>query len=573
MRAAIYTRYSSENQREASLEDQERVCRAEADRLGYPVVRVFKDAALSGQLSEEQRPGFAAMQDAARRKEFDVLIVDDTSRLSRNAGDSMKIQDRLRFLGVGLITRDGVNTVANPKSSDLVFGIKSVINQEFLRDLGAKTHRGLEGRARNGFSPGGLPYGYRSKPEYDGADRIIGYRRVVYEPEAAIVRRIFRLYVGDENGKSHSARQIVRILNAEGVSPPGARWKNKTTRQAKTWSYTAIIGHRRLGKGILNNRLYIGKAAWNRSQWMRDPDTRAYHYRIRPAGEWVETDVPELRIVPQDLWERAQKRAVVASVTHGAESRRNVGKYLLSGFVKCAVCGGSYIKANHSYRCGTHRNRGEMVCSNTRGITVEKLDREVIAALRTHLYTPANLGTIVGAVRDELAVLAKKDARPTDQTKALREVEREIEHIKQVVRVGKATDSLLEMLEEAETRRKALAAGQSGSRPEDSQAKLERILTDLPERVAACLQDLESLLSAKQVEHGRTLLGSLITEIRIHKDGTAEICGDLQGVLSLVTREKLTMVAGGGGFEPPLTGPEPVVLPLDDPPAQRQHPL
>src|SRR2546428_3845412 len=133
MRAAIYTRYSSENQREASLEDQERVCRQKADGLGYSVVRVFKDAALSGQLNEEQRPGFAAMQDAAKRREFDVLIVDDASRLSRDRADADRVFQRLEHWRIGLITcAGGVDTVANPDGSDLVFGINAVINRQFL---------------------------------------------------------------------------------------------------------------------------------------------------------------------------------------------------------------------------------------------------------------------------------------------------------------------------------------------------------------------------------------------------------------------------------------------------------
>ncbi len=554
LKAAIYARYSSENQRETSLEDQIRLCRQEADRLSYAVTKVYTDRAMSGQLSEDQRPGFAAVIESAKHREFDVLIVDDASRLSRNAGDALKFQERMRYLGIGLVSRaDGINTVQNPRNSDLVFGIKSVINREFVRDLGEKVWRGLEGRARKGFNPGGLPYGYRSEPVHEGG-RIIGYRRVVYQSEADVVRRIFRLYVGDEDGQRRSSRQIAKLLNAEGISPPGARWQNRTTRQAKSWSYTAIIGHRRLGTGILNNRLYIGKATWNRSQWMRDPDTRAYRSRIRPANEWVEVDVPELQIVSDELWEKAQARAVTAFVTAGAESRGNVGKYLLSGFVKCAVCGGNYTKANRSYRCGTRRNRGEMACSNARGISVAKLDRAVIAAIREHLYTPENVGAIIRYVRDELAALARQKAKPTDQMKALREVEREIQHIKRAVKLGKATESLLEMLEDAERRRKALIAGQDAPRRENVQVRLERVLADLPARVQACLQDLETLLRVQQVERGRAILGSFVTEIRIHPDGTAEICGDLHRVLSLVSREKFTLVAGAEGFEPPTSG-------------------
>ena len=543
MRAAIYARYSSENQREASLEDQERLCRQEADRLGYTVTKVYQDAALSGQLNEDQRPGFQAMLVDAKSKAFDVLIVDDASRLSRDTADALRVLKRLEFWGVGFVARaDGIDTTTNGKGSRLLYGIKSAMNEEFIRDLAAKTHRGLEGRARNGFSPGGLPYGYRSEPVYDAERRIIGYKKVVFEPEAEIVRRIFRLYVGDEDSKPCSSRTIVRMLNREGIAPPGARWKNKTVRQATTWSYTCIIGHRRLGKGILNNRLYIGKAAWNRSQWQRDPDSKKYRYRVRPAEEWVEVDIPELRIVPQDLWERAQKRVVVAAMTNGAESKRGIGKYLLSGFLRCGVCGGSYIKTNQGYRCGNHRNRGPEVCTNRRGVTVEKLDRSVIAAIRTKLYTPENLGKIIEYVRDELMVLARQEAKADrdvpDQAKALRDVEREIENIKAAVKLGKATESLLTMLEDAERRRKALVAGREVPRRDDVQARLERVLRGLPARVQACLADLERLLSVEQVAHGRAILGSLVSEIRIHPDGTADISGDLHGVLSLVSRDR-----------------------------------
>jgi site-specific DNA recombinase len=555
MRAAIYTRYSSDNQREASLEDQERLCRQEAARLGYSVVHVYKDAALSGQLGEHGRPGFQAMLAAARREEFDVLMVDDASRLSRDAGDALKIQERLLFLGIGLVARaDGINTLQNPKNSALVFGIKSVINREFLRDLGEKTWRGLEGRVRSGFSPGGLPYGYRSKPAFDAPGRIAGYRRVIHEPEAEVVRRIFRLYVGDEGGQAHSSRQIAVRLNEEGIAPPGARWKNKTVRQAATWSYTAIIGHRRLGKGVLNNPLYIGRMVWNRSEWMRDPDTKAYRYRVRPATEHVEVEVPELRIVPQDLWERAQVRLALQDVPR-ANGRQNVGKYLLSGFVKCAECGGSYSKKNHSYYCANHRNRGDRACSNKRGITVERLQRIVIDALRRKLYTPENLKTIIANVRDELLVRAKTGERarlavdPVEQSRRLREVEQEIENLKAALRFGKATEIIMEMLAEAGRRRKALQTSQELPSHDDMRAKVERVLAELPERVQAHLEDLETLLARNQVGRGKDILAALGTEIAICPDGRAEIRGDLGKALVLVSGRQRESVLSWLGEE------------------------
>ena len=89
MRAAIYARYSSENQRASSIEDQVSLCRQEAERRGWTVAREWTDAGVSGAVGEDQRPGFREMMAAAKRREFDVVVVDDLSRLSRDTSDAL----------------------------------------------------------------------------------------------------------------------------------------------------------------------------------------------------------------------------------------------------------------------------------------------------------------------------------------------------------------------------------------------------------------------------------------------------------------------------------------------------
>ena len=211
MRAAIYARYSSENQREDSIEDQVRECTETIHRRGWTVVAVYEDKALSGQLSEEQRPGFQAMMEAAKHRAFDILVVDDSSRLSRDTADALRALSVLDFYGVKFIGRsDGIDTTQN--GSRLLFGIKAAMSEEFLRDLAAKTHRGLEGRARKGYNPGGCPFGYRSAPVMENG-RGQGSRLTVYEPEAEVVRRIFRLRVGDGEQRPLSLREIAYGLN------------------------------------------------------------------------------------------------------------------------------------------------------------------------------------------------------------------------------------------------------------------------------------------------------------------------------------------------------------------------
>lgn len=154
-----------------------------------------------------------------------------------------------------------------------------------------------------------------------------------------------------------------------------------------------------------------------------------------------------------------------------------------------------------------------------------------------------------------LLARAKQDSRavrPSENAKQLHEVNREIENIKSAVKLGKATGSLLEMLEDAE-RRKALLAHPEVSKHANVQARLERVLIELPERVQAYLENLETLLARDQVERGKDILASLGTEVVISPDGTAEIRGDMRKVLSLVdglAGRMFTSVVASRGFEP-----------------------
>lgn len=229
--------------------------------------------------------------------------------------------------------------------------------------------------------------------------------------------------------------------------------------------------------------------------------------------------MPELQIVPKDLWEKVQQRLELHMVPRAAEGRHSVGTYLLSGFVKCAVCGSAYIKSNHSYRCGMHHNRGAAVCSNNRGVTVQKLQRVVLSVLRERLYTPENMKAIIAKVRGELLARAKQEdrltRRPNDFAKELRAVETEIANIKQAVKLGTATKTLLEMLEDSEERRKVLLADHDAPKRNYAQARLENVLAELPKRVQAYMEDLETLLAKRQVERDKDMLASLGTEIVI----------------------------------------------------------
>jgi site-specific DNA recombinase len=528
VRAVIYARYSSENQRETSLQDQERLCRQEAERHGWVVVAVEQDAALSGQLSEDRRPGLQRLMAAAQRREFDALIVDDTSRLSRDTADALNTLRELDFLGIKFVARaDGIDTSVNGKGTRLLYAIKSAVGEEFLRDLGEKTHRGIEGNVRRGFSVGGHPYGYRSEATPEG------HRLVVHESEAKVVRRIFALRVGDGEPRPLSLRELADRLNREKVPPPGCRWKGRTVRQTSSWCASAV-------RGILLNPIYTGRVVWNRTTWIRHPDTRRRLRRSRPADDWVERRDESLRIVPQDLWDRATSRMVAARLASGTPQWRlkNRAKFILSGFLRCAVCGGNLVISNrYSYRCATSRDRGSHACANALSINRKRLEAAVIAALRERLYTPETVTQLVADVRAELLTLAREHrqrAGEVGDAKTLHRVEQEIENIKAAIRMGKATETLVEMLAEAEARRKVLQNGAKAAG--DTEGRLARALENLPALVERSIADLQTVLAAQQIDTGKEILALLIEGIILHptkKGPEVELRGNLQGLLKL----------------------------------------
>lgn len=152
IRAAIYARFSSTMQSEASIEGQLRICRELAAHEGWTIVEVFSDSAMSG--ASMQRPGVQRLMAEASRGSFDIIIAEALDRLSRDQADVATLFKRLNFHGVKIVT------LSEGEISELHVGLKGTMNQLCLKDLAAKTHRGLRGRVEAGRSGGGNSYGY-----------------------------------------------------------------------------------------------------------------------------------------------------------------------------------------------------------------------------------------------------------------------------------------------------------------------------------------------------------------------------------------------------------------------------
>jgi DNA invertase Pin-like site-specific DNA recombinase len=440
VRAAIYARYSTDLQSETSIDDQVRLCRKRIDDEGWQLVEVFADKAASG--ASSLRRGYQRMQEAVQLHKFDVIVAEALDRVSRDMEDVSGLYKRLTFAGVKLLT------LAEGEISDLHVGLKGTMNALFLKDLAAKTHRGLRGRVEQGRSGGGLCYGYEVVREADTrGERIRGGRRI-HEADARVVRRIFETYAAGA-----SPRAIAKKLNAEHV--PGPR--------GQSWNDSTIHGNRQRGTGVLNNDLYVGRIVWNRQHFIKDPASGKRVARPNPPDEWVVIDVPALRIIEQELWAAVKHRqAELELPERGARIRNTLNtrhrtRHLLSGLLTCGTCGSSYTLAGaERYACAGRINRG--TCSNPRTVRREAIERRVLAGLKEKLLAPELVAEFVREFHAEANRLAREgEAARGAVDRQLADTDRRIGQIVGAIEQGIVTASTKSRLIELETQREQLA--------------------------------------------------------------------------------------------------------------------
>ncbi len=527
MRAVIYARYSSENQRDASIEDQVRVCRGLIGQRGWSFLHSYTDRGKSG--ASPFRVGYQKLLEDARAGVFDVVVAEALDRLSRDQEDVAGLYKRLSFAGIKIVT------FAEGAVNDLHVGLKGTMNALYLKDLALKTRRGLEGRIRQGRSGGGLCYGYEVVHETgpDGAS-VRGGRRII-EAEAKVVRRIF-----EDFSAGQSPRTIAHALNREGV--PGPR--------GRLWGPSTIYGNWRRGTGILNNELYIGRLVWNRQRFVKDPESGKRIAKPNPESDWIVEQVPELCLVPDGLWrEVKQRQAVTRALLIGdrkgvrsERARRPV--YLLSGLLRCGTCGGGMSKiSTHHYGCSNARNRG--TCDNRLTIRRDVLEDSVLAGIKSRLMHPDLVKEFIAEYYRELNRLAAtRDAEYQDNRRQLAKVEREIREMIDAIKSGIRSPTMAAELETLEQQKSVLQQDMDGAPA--STVRLHPKLADVYR------QKVESLREALNDEGSRaeatTILRGLIDEIHlIPKDGELAIylVGNLAAILNLCAKKHPGAVATG----------------------------
>ena len=533
-RAVIYARYSSENQRDASIEDQVRQCRARIDQEQWQRGEVYSDHAISG--ATTLRPGYQKMLEDARAGRFEVLVAEALDRLSRDQENIAGLFKQLTFAGVRLVT------LSEGDIGELHVGLKGTMNALFLKDLAHKTRRGLEGRIRQGKSGGGLCFGYDVVHKVDPAGEPVHGERRINEVEAAIVCRVFQ-----EFAQGRSPRAIAHALNKEAIPGPAG----------KSWGPSTIYGNWRRSTGILNNELYIGRLVWNRQQFIKDPDTGRRQARLNPESKWIVEGVPQLRIVDDHLWDLVKERqrdsrSRVTTKDDGIRSERaRRPRYLLSGLLRCGTCGGGFSKISQAhYGCSTARNKG--TCDNLLTVRRDDLEAKVLDGLRHQLMHPELVRTFVDEFHREVnRQAAEGDMRRNRNERDLVKTERDIRRVIEAIKAGVPGAAVKDEMTTLEARRLDLF-----SQLEGTPRSVPRLHPNVAEVYRKKVANLGEALNEERTRaEAAEAIRELIEEVRlVPKDGNLkiELYGELAALINLAneyprskgTGVQVTLVAG-----------------------------
>lgn len=497
-RAACLGRYSSDLQNPKSALDQLREAEDYCLRQGWVVVMREKDEAKTGRTTVG-RTGFYNVIAAAEAGEIDVIVIEEISRMARDATDMMIAARKLNEAGVVLCT-----TGKGPISG-LELVLRAQIAQEESEATGFRVKRGQRAAARDGKVVGGVAYGYQLLPVPDEN----GSKRAIDDHEADIIRSIYKDILAGV-----SSHAICSDLNGRGVKPPSG----------KLWRPKAITGNPGLMNGIGRNPLYIGRLVYGKTNTRLTASTGKTTVTPGSVIDHVTTEVPHLRILDDDLWLAVQdvldERSTRLIDENGkpVPNRAKSPPYLLSGLLRCGECGHSYSMVSRHLGCeGRRQNAG---CTNRRRVSREDLQDAVLTGLKERLLQPHLLDLYLDEYRHEIdAALSEQVDRSQSVEARLKAVDAEIANLLKVAKAGSgaggdfAAHHLHKELQALGAQRKQLE--REARTPVPSPLSLE---TDaVIERLHALLDDLNVALTGaeRDAARARDIIRSFITRIEI----------------------------------------------------------
>ena len=405
MTAVIYARYSSDSQREASIEGQLRDCKDYAEKNGITVVGTYIDRAYSAKTDD--RPDFQRMIKDSAKKIFDVVLVWKLDRFARNRFDAVNYKYQLEKNGVHLVS--AMEPISQGPEGIMVESMLIGMAEYYSAELALKVARGeRENALQCKYNGGIVPLGFTIGKE----DRLYHI-----DPETApIVQEIFTRYANGE-----PAEKIAASLNERGLR----------TRTGKPFVKNSFFQ-------IFRNRRYIGE----------------YRYKdiVTPGG------IPA--IVDEDLFNRVQQRFEQNKIAHGRPAKEDVS-YLLTTKLFCGKCGtlmGGESGTSHMgntyyyYKCGNAKRHGKAHC-DLKAIRKEPLERFVVDTAIKVIFSDEIIERLIDLVME---AQQKENTRLPVLKDQLRDTEKRLANLLEAIEQGILTPTTKQRLDELEARKEAL---------------------------------------------------------------------------------------------------------------------
>ena len=494
-----------------SLDAQRSRMKAYADFNDYEIVGEYEDAGKSGKSIEGRMQFRQMMEDVKSGKDnISYVLVFKLSRFGRNAADVLSTLQVMQDFGVNLIcVEDGIDS--SKDAGKLMISVLSAVAEIERENIRVQTMEGRIQKAREGKWNGGFaPYGYQ----------LVNGKLEINEEEAVAIRTIYDQYVSTDIGSNG----ISKYLENHGI--------RKIQRQnGKNPLFDA-----HLVRLILKNPVYCGKIAYGRRKTEKVHGTRN-EYHLVEQENFLLVDGLHEAIIPEDVWNAAQAKLIAQAKKYEHVNKgKNERTHLLSGIVKCPICGagmygnksikykkdGTKYKDFFYYGC-KHRGmqRGHK-CDYRKQIREELLDdavAEVIVKLVSNPHFAAMMQEKINMKVDTTAI----NQEITNYEKQLRQdyaikskLMEEIDNLNPddrhyIRRKSDLDDRLYRMYDKIEELESQLI----DARAKKTSIEAEKITGDNIYKVLICFDKL--YFAMNDVER-RQLIEALIAEIQIYEE-------------------------------------------------------
>lgn len=500
MNIAAYCRVSTDKTDQLnSLETQKEFFLEYTKRTGDNLIKLYADEGISG-TKIKNRKEFQRMLADAEKGLFDMVVVKDISRFARNTVDLLQSVRKLKSLGIE--TQFLTANMTSMGNSEFVLTIFGALAQEESANTSKRIKFGKKMNAEKGRVPN-IVFGY---------DKTIGdyFNLSINENEAMAIRQIFQWYTEEGYGGS----KIANMLNERGIK----------TKRGNNWSQNSVCR-------ILTNEIYTGKIINGKEEIA---DFLTGQRKEKDESEWLVTIRPELRIIEDEVFDKAQDilkgRHDSFKITHERQSN----KYLFSTLIKCKECGWSFRRTVRQYKntyvrwvCSGHNGKGADSCPNA--VTVD--EEELIQALQEYFQE------ILSKKKKVINYVIKEFQRVYKAKDENIEYEKQLNA--ELNKLRKSREKYMDMYTDDLISREELNEKIGGMRKEmerlENELKMVSYHLTRGEQLEAILnstfKQLEDITDVHEMTNAQ--LKRLINKIEVDKDGNVDIYLRLIGDLGL----------------------------------------